>query len=388
MNIASQLLSTFYPKYRDSTLKILTIVGARPQFVKAATISRVIAKNDDITEYIVHTGQHYDDAMSEVFFRELNIPKPNINLNIGSGFHGEQTGLMLIAIEQAILEQKPDVVLVYGDTNSTLAGALATTKLHTLLYHIEAGLRSYNRKMPEEINRVLTDHASDLLFAPTENAVKQLQLEGIPEAKIILSGDVMYDAALFYAKKAEKQSKILEQLDLQHQEYILATIHRAENTDDPITLKRIMAELDTVAAKYRVIFPIHPRTKSKLSELAIKTNYIHMIKPVGYLDMVQLEKYSQLIITDSGGVQKEAYFHKKPCITLRTETEWQELIDEGWNKLSSPSEMTMDSLLQDVNIALSQANRGSNEFLYGTGNSAQYIIQRIIDQYKNTFNNS
>tara|TARA_R110001599_G_C12273186_1_gene661703 strand:+ start:2936 stop:4048 length:1113 start_codon:yes stop_codon:yes gene_type:complete len=363
-------------------LKILTIVGARPQFIKAATISRVIAKNDDITEYILHTGQHYDDSMSEVFFKELNIPKPDINLNIGSGLHGEQTGHMLIGIEQAILKQKPDAVLVYGDTNSTLAGALAATKLHVPLYHIEAGLRSFNRKMPEELNRILTDHASDLLFAPTENAVKQLLLESIPEAKIILSGDIMFDAALFYGDKAERESKIIERLGLQNNEFILATVHRAENTDDPVILKKIIKELDSVAAKYRVVFPMHPRTRSKLSEFSINTKHIDIIEPIGYLDMVQLEKNAKLIVTDSGGVQKEAYFHKKPCITLRTETEWSELIEAGWNRLSPPLEMAKNPLLHDVEKALNQAKTASNKYLYGTGNSAQNIIKSIIHQHK------
>jgi UDP-GlcNAc3NAcA epimerase len=284
---------------------------------------------------------------------------------------------MLIGIEQAILNQKPDAVLVYGDTNSTLAGALAATKLHTPLYHVEAGLRSFNRKMPEEINRILTDHASDLLFAPTENAVQQLRHEGIPHEKIILSGDVMYDAALFYGEQAERGSKILEHLNLQKDSFILATVHRAENTDDPVVLERIMKELGTVAEQYPVIFPIHPRTRAKLAELSVKVRNVTLIDPVGYLDMVQLEKNSKLIITDSGGVQKEAYFHKKPCITLRAETEWVELVETGWNSLHDPKSQL--SILRTLETHITTPTRDYKSNIYGDGLAATFILNKLMN---------
>lgn len=362
-------------------MKILTVIGARPQFIKAATVSRVIREREDISEYIVHTGQHYDAGMSEVFFNELHIPKPNLNLNVGSGLHGEQTAKMLSGLEQAIMKEKPDAVLVYGDTNSTLAGALAAVKLLVPVCHVEAGLRSFNRRMPEEINRIMTDHASDLLFAPTVNAIKQLQFEGIAEDKIILSGDVMLDAALFYVKQAENESRILDQLGLRESSYILTTVHRAENTDDPEMLQRIMSAIDAISKKHSVILPIHPRTRAKLDTFGIETQHIKFIDPVGYLDMVNLEKNAALIITDSGGVQKEAYFFRKPCITLRAETEWLELVEEGWNKLSPPSVVTAKSLLHDTEMALNQTKAISNKNLYGTGNSAQNIVEEIVSKY-------
>lgn len=356
-------------------MKCLTIIGARPQFIKAATLSRVFQHTSGIQEILVHTGQHYDKNMSGVFFEELEIPQPDYNLNIGSGSHGTQTGRMLEAIEQVLLSEKPDWVLVYGDTNSTLAGAIAAVKLHIPVAHIEAGLRSFNRKMPEEINRVLTDHSSNLLFPPTEIAVKHLLNEGIAKEKIHLVGDVMYDAALFYRQKAENNSKILNHLQLEDNSYILATIHRAENTDNPEKLQNIFEALTLINKEIKVILPLHPRTKNALSRQGMLESIsqdIQVIAPVGYLGMVMLEQNARLIITDSGGVQKEAFFHSISCITLREETEWVELVETGWNTLISPN---LDA--QEIHFLIQSCliqNKPTKTNLYGHGNSANKII--------------
>jgi UDP-GlcNAc3NAcA epimerase len=352
-------------------MKILTIIGARPQFIKAATVSRIIQQRADISEILVHTGQHYDDNMSEVFFQEMEIPKPDYHLGIGSGNHGSQTGQMLEAIEQVLLKEKPDWVLVYGDTNSTLAGALAAVKLHIKVAHVEAGLRSFNRQMPEEINRVLTDHAADLLFAPTEIAVGNLRREGIAETKIRLVGDVMYDAALYYSVKAEQDSQILEQLRLKENSYILATIHRAENTDNPARLKAIFDGLEQVAQQIPIILPLHPRTREALKRHEQTTKNLQLIEPVGYLDMVMLEKHAKLIATDSGGVQKEAFFYQVPCVTLRDETEWVELLKLGANALCSPTEV--------VEVVLSNLDKvvDSDVGVYGDGKAALGVVGGI-----------
>lgn len=357
-------------------MKFLTIIGARPQFVKAATVSRAFKSTTDIQEILVHTGQHYDENMSGIFFEELEIPKPDYNLNIGSGGHGLQTGRMLEAIEKVLLTEKPDWVVVYGDTNSTLAGALAATKLHVRVAHIEAGLRSFNRQMPEEINRVLTDHSSDLLFAPTEMAVKYLQQEGIAVEKIHLVGDVMYDAALFYSQQAEHNSEILNRWKLEFNNYILATIHRAENTENSQKLQNIFEALTIISQEIKVILPLHPRTKNALSRQGILKKIskdIQLIEPVGYLDMVMLEKNARLIATDSGGVQKEAFFHDIPCVTLREETEWVELVETGWNSLVSPhlDATEISSLMQSCLI---QSHRTKTN-LYGNGDSAIKIAK-------------
>ncbi|MFM7580366.1 MAG: non-hydrolyzing UDP-N-acetylglucosamine 2-epimerase, partial [Microcystaceae cyanobacterium] len=302
-------------------MKIVTIVGARPQFIKAATVSRVLRSTPHCQEILVHTGQHYDKNLSDIFFEELEIPKPDYHLGIGSGSHGQQTGRMLEAIENVLLTEKPDGVLVYGDTNSTLAGALAAVKLHIPIAHVEAGLRSFNRQMPEEINRVLTDHSSDLLFAPTIAAVNHLKKEGIDPQKIHLVGDVMYDAALFYGKKGDRPSSVLQTLlktlKLEPQNYILATIHRAENTDRQQRLTAIFEAFQQIAKTIPVVMPLHPRTQKFLHDyqLEILTQNLTLIDPVGYLDMVQLEKNARLIVTDSGGIQKEAYFYQVPCLT-------------------------------------------------------------------------
>jgi len=325
---------------------------------------------------LIHTGQHYDDNMSEIFFRELEVPKPDYYLGVGSATHGAQTGRMLEAIEQVMPQIAPDWVLVYGDTNSTLAGALTAVKLHIPVAHVEAGLRSFNRRMPEEINRVLTDHAADLLFAPTATAVENLEREGIANGRIFLAGDVMYDAAVFYGAKADAGSQILQRLGLRHKQYSLATIHRAENTDDGDRLRSIFEGLEMVAKEIPVVLPLHPRTRQALKQkvpLDRIAKHILTIEPVGYLDMVMLEKHSRLIVTDSGGVQKEAFFYRVPCLTLRGETEWVELVELGWNRLVLP-----DSPLTVFKGLMSMLDvTGAPGFPYGDGNSAAKILQRI-----------
>ena len=356
-------------------MKICTIVGARPQFIKAATVSRQIVAMPDIEEIIVHTGQHYDQNMSEQFFQELNIPKPKYNLNIGSGLHGKQTGEMLSKIEDVLLAEKPDWVLIYGDTNSTLAGALAAAKLHIPVAHVEAGLRSFNRKMPEEINRITTDHLSDILFAPTSFAYTQLVKEGIAEHNIFTVGDVMYDATLFYNEFNAARQTIVDILGLQPKSYILSTIHRAVNTDDTRRLEHICQALLELGAKHKVILPLHPRTKAALEKnqwLSKLSGVLEILEPVGYLDMLALEQASHLIITDSGGVQKEAYFNQVPCITLRDETEWVELVESGWNTICSPAQPFSFSDL----LACYQKTESLNyEHLYGSGNAAESMIK-------------
>ncbi|WP_376790596.1 non-hydrolyzing UDP-N-acetylglucosamine 2-epimerase [Thermoflexus sp.] len=323
-------------------MKIVNIVGARPQFIKVAPILKAIeghnrARPDvPIHEVLVHTGQHYDYEMSQVFFDELGLKAPDYHLGVGSGTHGYQTGEMLKRIEEVLLREKPDWVLVYGDTNSTLAGALAAAKLHIRVAHVEAGLRSFNKRMPEEINRILTDHVSDCLFCPTETAVQNLAREGITKG-VYLVGDVMYDAVQMYLAAAEDKSQILETLALKPKEYALATVHRAENTDDPERLRNIMMGLKHIAQDgLRVIFPAHPRTRKAISDLSldISSSNLKVIGPVSYLDMLVLEKNARVILTDSGGVQKEAFFFRVPCVTLREETEWVETVEAGWNVLA------------------------------------------------------
>jgi UDP-N-acetylglucosamine 2-epimerase len=311
-------------------MKIVTVVGARPQFIKSAPVNQAIAKAGH-AELIVHTGQHYDYGMSKVFFEEMGIKEPLINLNVGSGTHAQQTSQMLVGIEEFLLSHTPDIVLVYGDTNSTLAGALAAVKLEIKLAHIEAGLRSYNRHMPEEHNRVLTDHCSDLLFCPTQTAVDNLDREGIQNG-VHLVGDTMYDAVLQFSHLALQKSLILKSLDLQPKGYLLATIHRASNTDNPIVLSSILSAFQLV--NETIIFPIHPRTLQaiKASNITIPPN-VRLIDPVGYLDMLTLEQNARVILTDSGGIQKEAYFFNVQCLTMRSETEWIETTASGWNIL-------------------------------------------------------
>jgi len=321
-------------------MKIVTIVGAMPQFIKAASVSRAIRdhndreKNPRITEVLVHTGQHYDHGMSQIFFDELDISEPDLNLVMGSGSHGWQTGQMLVRIEEVLLEEKPDYVLVYGDTNSTLAGALAAVKVNLPVAHVEAGLRSFNREMPEEHNRVIADHCSDLLFCPTQTAVDNLAREGIING-VHLVGDTMYDAALQFAARARKRSTILNDLELEPKAYLLTTIHRPYNTDITENLQNILSAFAEIGEV--IVFPVHPRTQKKIVELEDRFQHdltnIKMIEPVGYLDMLALEENARLILTDSGGMQKEAYFFGVPCITLRPETEWIETVESGWNVL-------------------------------------------------------
>jgi UDP-GlcNAc3NAcA epimerase len=356
-------------------MKIITIIGARPQFIKAAAVSRAINKNNFVNEIIIHTGQHYDPNMSDIFFDELEIPRPHYNLGIGGGNHGAMTGRQLEAIELILLEEKPDWVVVYGDTNSTLAGALAAAKLHIPVAHIEAGLRSFNRQMPEEINRILTDHVADILLAPTATAMTNLRAEGVPEDRLGLVGDVMYDASLFYRDRA-RQPDFFKKIKLVNENYILTTVHRAENTDDRSRLTAIVEGLGQT--KYPVILPLHPRTRARLDEFnIIPPSNLFIVEPVGYLEMVWLETHAAMIATDSGGVQKEAYFFGKPCVTLRDETEWVELIESGWNRLAPP--ISYLSVANSINNALN--TKGNKISPYGNGKASEKIIDCII-QYK------
>nr|WP_083434347.1 UDP-N-acetylglucosamine 2-epimerase (non-hydrolyzing) [Sphingomonas sp. Y57] len=351
-------------------MKILTVIGARPQFIKAASVSRQIDLRDGVTEIIVHTGQHYDANMSDIFFEELSIPRPDHYLGIGGGSHGAMTGRQLEAIETVLLDERPDIVLVYGDTNSTLAGALAAVKLHIPVAHVEAGLRSFNRRMPEEINRILTDHASDFLFAPTETAVANMRAEGLSAGKIHLVGDVMCDAAIFYKDKAYPPAWFRES-GVEQGAFVLATVHRAENTDDPRRLRAILDGLAT--AKHPVILPWHPRTQARVKQFGIDVDpKIKIVEPVGYLEMVWLETNSAFIATDSGGVQKEAYFHNKYCIILRDETEWIELTKNGCNVLVGADRKKISYAIQNYDIS----NLHNN--IYGYGNSSSLICDIIF----------
>lgn len=349
-------------------MKIFSVIGARPQFVKAAVVSRAFKKQrPDAVEVLVHTGQHYDHNMSDVFFDELNIPRPNYNLGIGGGTHGQNTGRMIEKLEELLFLEKPDWLLVYGDTDSTLAGALAASKLHIPVAHVEAGLRSFNRLMPEEINRLLTDHVSSLLFAPTDVACTNLKNEGIGGDKVRLVGDVMYDAALYYKERARKP-EWFESLGVPVSEFVLCTIHRAENTDDSTRIDRIFSGI--AASRLPVILPLHPRTRNKLQQMDIRIpDNIKVVDPVGYLEMVWLEANCKLIATDSGGVQKEAYFHRKPCVTLRGETEWVELVECGSNVLVGAD----SQLICDAITNASVFTFGGE--IYGDGRTAEAIVK-------------
>jgi UDP-GlcNAc3NAcA epimerase len=341
----------------------MSVVGARPQFIKAAPVSRVLRREHE--EVLVHTGQHYDDNMSDVFFRELDIPEPDINLGVGSGLHGAQTGAMMAGLENVALEVKPDWVLVYGDTNSTVAGALVAAKLHIPVAHVEAGLRSFDRRMPEEINRVLTDHVSDVLLCPTETAVHNLAREGIKRG-VHLVGDVMYDAFLFNLEAARKRDA-LKRLGLARGHFALATVHRAENTDDPERLRSILQGIDDSGLE--IVLPLHPRTRARL-EGAMPAR-IRVIDPVGYLDMLALEEAATVIVTDSGGLQKEAYFLAKPCITLRDATEWTETVEAGWNVLVG---CDSDTIAKAIRTFRPNAKRPD---LFGNGHTAERIAELL-----------
>jgi len=371
-------------------LKIVTIVGARPQFIKAAAVSRAInALNKgkrQIREILVHTGQHYDYLMDKVFFEELKLPKPNYHLRAGSGSHAKQTELMLERIEAVFQKEKPDVVIVYGDTNSTLAGALAAAKLSIPVAHVEAGLRSYNRNMPEEINRLLTDHLSTFLFCPTHRAVLNLLKEGIKDGRTRIVknvGDVMYDSILYYSKIAEEKSTILRDLnlyfstpnsELRTQNYYLATLHRAENTDDPKKLKSLFEALNEIGEKTPVILPLHPRTKKmmKVYHLSSESKNIKSIEPVSYLDMLQLEKNAKAILTDSGGIQKEAYWLRVPCFTLREETEWLETVGSGWNILVG---FEKEKIVEEVTRFRKKGPLRLKSTSFGDGRAGEKIFQ-------------
>ena len=324
--------------------KILTILGARPQFVKAAVLSRVVLKHNEIQEVIVHTGQHYDVNMSAVFFEEMNIPKPKYNLDIHGLSHGAMTGQMLQKIEEVLVIEKPDLVVIYGDTNSTLAGALAAKKLDIKVVHIEAGLRSFNMKMPEEINRILTDRISDLLICPTDTAVENLNSEGFLNmpSKIVKSGDIMKDAVEFYSQTSAEKSSIISDLNLKENEFVLATIHRQENTDSLENLKAIFKGLESINKQKQVVLPLHPRTKSILETHNLNFD-VTIIDPVGYFDMLELLQNCNLVVTDSGGLQKEAFFNKKHCIIAREETEWVELVSNGFAKIIGSDSNKMET---------------------------------------------
>lgn len=350
-------------------MKIVTILGARPQFIKAGTLSRAIAKQGAIQEVIVHTGQHYDTNMSDIFFEQMRIPRPDYFLGVGGKSHGAMTGQMIEKIEYVLLQEKPDWVLVYGDTDSTLAGAIAASKLHVKIAHVEAGLRSFNMKMPEEINRILTDRVSTLLFCPTDVAVQNLKNEGFDTftCKMVQSGDVMYEGALFYRQYAQKPTLHVKS------DFVLCTIHRAENTDDAMRLKSIFEALNEIAKERQIVLPLHPRTRNilKAQNYELSSN-ITLIDPVGYLEMVWLIDHCSLVMTDSGGLQKEAYFFNKPCITLRDETEWIELVACGANVLVGADKEKIISAFFAPHL------KPQSTHLYGDAHASEKILNALV----------
>lgn len=359
-------------------MKIVTVVGARPQFIKAAALSHVLRSRDDLQEVIIHTGQHFDPGMSAVFFDQLGIPAPDVSLDIHSLPHGAMTGRMTEGIEQYLLSDGADLVLVYGDTNSTLAGALAAAKLHIPVAHVEAGLRSFNRRMPEELNRVVTDHLSDLLFAPTPAAVENLAAEGISGEQVVLTGDVMFDCAIRFGDVARRESDVLNRFEVVEGGYVLCTVHRAENTGDKQAMAALIDALQKVAATIPVVMPMHPRTAKLMQQDGLNfagINGLKLVEPVGYLDMVRLEQGSALILTDSGGVQKEAYFHRVPCITLRTETEWVELVDAGWNEICP---LHLGGQVIADRVGERTGSSGKDISLYGDGRAAERIANALL----------
>ncbi len=358
--------------------KVLTVVGARPQFIKAGVVSRVIRESfsDRINEALIHTGQHYDENMSDIFFKQLDLPQPKVNLEIGSGNHGEQTGKMLSMLEKVFIQENPDMVVVYGDTNSTLAGALAAVKIHLPVAHVEAGLRSWNRKMPEEINRVMVDHISSLLFCPSDVSINNLKQEGIVKG-VVKTGDVMHDSALYCAEKAEQKTEnfynLCKEFNVSSGNYFLATVHRAENTDQIENLKQIVSSFQKLSKK--VVWPVHPRTKKMLEENKIVCgNNVALTAPFSYLDMILFLKNAAMVLTDSGGVQKEAMFFETPCVTLRSETEWLETLDSGWNLLSG---IDSEQILATVENHSKTPKKNAKQ-IYGTGKSANKLISAIL----------
>ncbi len=355
--------------------KILTIVGARPQFVKAAALSRALKKMN-MEEVLVHTGQHFDENMAEIFFRQMDIPQPKYNLGINSLSHGAMTGRMLEEIEKVLMEEKPSVVVVFGDTNSTLDGALAASKLHIPVAHIEAGLRSFNMKMPEEINRILTDRISNYLFCPTEVAIKNLKAEGFDnfDTDIINSGDVMYDVALYYSRFSGERSTIINDLDLKEKPFLLTTLHRQENTDDLERLNSIISALNLLSKDFQIVLPVHPRTRKILQNENIKLNF-EPIDPVGYFDMIELLKNCKMVITDSGGVQKEAFFFGKHCLVARDETEWTELVDLKFNFMVGADTERIIETVEKVSKSTAKFDAKP----YGDGNAAEKIALVLKD---------
>lgn len=354
-------------------IKIITIIGARPQFIKAATVSREIRKQNGIREIIVHTGQHFDANMSEVFFEQMDIPRPDYNLGINSLSHGAMTGQMLEKIEAVLLKEQPDWVMVYGDTNSTIAGALAAKKLHIKVAHVEAGLRSFNMRMPEEVNRILTDRISDVLFCPTKKAVENLYAEGYKnfDCRIVQSGDVMQDAANYYRDKAMKPAKKLPE------NFLLATIHRAENTDYPEKMKAIFTAFEEIGKELPVVLPLHPRTRKMMEKLNVNVDIdrVVLIDPVGYLEMVWLLSHASMVMTDSGGLQKEAYFFDNVCVTIRDETEWVELVEHGFNRITAAEK---DAIIKTFQKSKNVKSDFSVE-LYGGGKASANIVNKILE---------
>lgn len=358
-------------------VRILTVVGARPQFIKASAFSHVVANADGVDEVLVHTGQHYDERMSSYFFDELGIPAPDYRLETGGKSHAQMTGEQLISLENIMLEVRPDLVLVYGDTNSTLAGAVAASKLNIPIAHVEAGLRSRNRSMPEEVNRILTDHVSDWLFAPTDTAVENLSTEGLSDRRVSKVGDIMYDVCLKVKSVLPASPPILKQFGLLDASYAVVTIHRAETTTDPSALSGIVEALCALAQTMKVVFPVHPRTNNALEQIGLRSklsDVVELIEPVGFVDMSALLRSASLVVTDSGGLQKEAYFYRIPTVTLRTETEWVELLDAGWNRLP----VSLDA--RDIGDSFRAAigSLGREEELFGDGTAATQILTELL----------
>jgi len=381
-------------------MKIITIIGARPQIIKAAALSRAIKNkfSNQIEEFIIHTGQHYDQNMSEVFFEELSIPKPSINLNIGSGSHGKQTALMIEQIEAILIREQPNAIVVYGDTNSTLAASIAASKIHIPIVHIEAGLRSFNKKMPEEINRILCDHSSTLLFSPTKTGFNNLIHEGFKtnttasytadNPGIFLCGDIMYDNSIHFSNLSDENSTLINDLELTKNAFILATVHRNNNTDNVTNLNEIFNSFLTIASEFnkKIVLPLHPRTKKMLPSILnqnlyksiIENTNIKIIVPVSFLDMIALEKHAKLIITDSGGVQKEAFFFKKPCIILRQETEWPELVEYGVATICGANSK---KIILAYNYFTNKTDELSYPNIFGDGKAAQFICEQLINNF-------
>jgi len=359
---------------------IATVIGARPQFIKASAISAELAESDVFHEIVIHTGQHFDANMSDVFFSELGMKPPKYHCGVHGGRHGEMTGRMLVEIEKILMLEQPDAVLVYGDTNSTLAGAVAAAKAYIPVAHVEAGLRSFNPKSPEEINRIVTDRVSRWLFTPTDAATANLLREGADPNAIAQVGDVMFDVALHHGARVDDQGGVLGRLrvkyELQPGRYCLATIHRAENTDDPERLTTIVEAIKKFATVFNIVLPLHPRTRrilTKMNQIAALEEAVIITDPLGYLDMVQLEKYAAIIATDSGGIQKEAFFYRVPCVTLRDETEWHELVESNWNRVVSP--VNAEAILK--NLYASLGAKGKEVSPYGSGDAAKNIVQRL-----------